>query len=197
MLARFCFAKSAVLLLACPLLAALLVMGGCNEPAGDTRVDPAKLAAATSAITLAEEPKDPVTPLDLREQEGGFTSGEVVLVGQVGGVANPWKETEPNFPYKKGEATFFLVDPGAAAAHADHTSGDPDHDETCPFCASHAGDNVPAIAVVTFADESGKPRPYGAELLGIGKDQIVVVKGQAQLAGEVMIVEADGIYIRD
>lgn len=169
-----------------------LVALGCKPPAA---LDPEAIAKHKGAVMLAEEPTGAVTPVDLRDEE--FQKGEVVLVGQVGGVANPWKQAEPAFPFKAGEATFFLVDPGVAAAYADHASDDPDHDENCPFCARGAKENADAIAIVTFTDAAGKPIRAGAEqMLGLAEGDVVVVRGPAKLVGELLIVEAKGIYIR-
>ncbi|MEM9185010.1 MAG: hypothetical protein AAGB00_00770 [Planctomycetota bacterium] len=182
-----------------------LAAPGCGTASSPGAPDSAAIAEYRQSLLLAEEPAGPVTPVDLREQEDGFTGGNIVLVGQIGGVANPWKESEPDFPWKADEATFFLVDPGAAAAYADHAGGDPDHAETCAFCASHADDNLQAIAVVTFNDAAGKPIPLGvADLLGLRRDAVVVVRGEAQMlpsvkAGEpaTLAVVADGVYLRE
>lgn len=166
---------------------------GCGPTAAT--VDPAAVAVYRSTLLLGEEPAGAMTPLDLREAEE--KPGEVVLVGQIGGVANPWKESEPNFPWKAGEATFFLVDPGTAASFADHAGDDPDHAENCPFCARAAKDNAESIAVVTFADDAGKPIAIGAsDLLGVEPNATVVVRGVPRLAGGLLIVEANGVYIR-
>lgn len=184
MLARFAFF---------PALAVVFLVAGCEQQ--QAGLDPAQLAEHRKAILLAEEPEGAVTPLDLRE--GDFTEGEVVLVGQIGGIANPYGDIEPAFPWKAGEATLFLVDPGTAAAHAEHTS-DPDHAADCPFCAAHAGDNANSVAVVSFTEADGKPIHAGAQqLLEVDQDAVVVVKGNAKLVGELLIVDATGLYVRE
>ncbi|MEM6799643.1 MAG: hypothetical protein AAF589_09025 [Planctomycetota bacterium] len=188
------------------LLSLLLIAAiGCQD-AKAPAIDAALLTAVRERVLLAEEPTTPaiLTPEELREQ---LTAGEeanaeanstVCVVGQIGGVPNPWKEAEPNFPWRQGEATFFLVDPAAAAEFADHSKDDPDHAKTCPFCAGNAGDNADSVAVVTLADDAGKSIALGAnELLSLDQDAVVVVQGRAKLAGELLIVEADGLYVRE
>ena len=135
---------------------------GCQDKAA---VDPAVIAEHRSRLLLAEEPEGALTPLGLREQEGGFSEGEVVLVGQIGGLPNPWKETETNFPWREGQAAFFLVDPAKAAEFADHSKGDPDHAESCPFCSRQAGNNATSIAAVALTDAAGKPIAIDARQL--------------------------------
>ncbi len=177
------------------LLTATLGCFGEKPQLGQATID-----AARAQLILAEEPTGAVTPLDLREQEGGFQPGHVVLVGQIGGVPNPWKGIETNFPWRSGEATFFLVDPGTAAEFADHSADDPDHAENCPFCARRAEDSANAVAVVTFLDQQGEPYAADAEqLLTLKKGATVVVSGLAKLVGETktLVVEADGLYLRE
>lgn len=173
------------------LTAAVLV--GCRET---KTVDPAVVEQARAEFLLAEEPTGAVTPAELREEEG-FTAGEVTLVGQIGGIPNPWKGIETDFPWRGGEASLFLVDPGTAGAFAEHSADDPDHAENCPFCSSNAGDNADAVAVVTFRGANGETIPVGAkELLALKDNAVVVVRGDARLDGDTLIVDAQGIYVR-
>ena len=122
---------------------------------------------------------------------------DVVLVGSVGGVPNPSDQSTPDFPFAKGQAIFFLVDPEFAAeaeAHA-HTHAE---GEECAFCAAHAADAAHAIAVVQFADEKGKPLAVDArDLFELKEKETVVVKGKAKAAANGMItVDATGLYVR-
>lgn len=174
----------------------LLWVSGCTTESGP---DPAVIANHQSRLVLAEEPADATTVLDLREQEGGFTEGEVVLVGRIGGLPNPWKESEPEFPWKKDEATLFLVDPATAAEFADHATEDDDHHENCPFCARAAENATGSIAAVTFTDEQGQPIAVGAkQLFDVNENDLVVIRGKSKmLPGDLVMVMADGIYVRE
>jgi hypothetical protein len=122
---------------------------------------------------------------------------EVAMVGQVGGLANPWEETQPEFPFSTHYAVFFLADPQAVAEHAEsghvHAPG-----EECAFCASHAEENSELFAMVRLVDENGKVIPVDVrEMFDVTENDTVVVKGSAQiLEGGMMIVKASGIYVR-
>ena len=160
-------------------------------------VDPAVLSGHRDRLVLDEDLENAQTPAELREQEGGFDEGPVVLVGQIGGLPNPLDEGAPDFPWQRGEATFFLVDPATAAEFADHSQDDPDHAENCPFCARAAEGHTDAIAVVTFHQANGKPIAIGADqLFSLAKNDVVVVRGQGKVQGKLLTVVADGIYVR-
>lgn len=122
---------------------------------------------------------------------------EVVMVGIVGGVANPYSQTRPDFPFVKGEAVVFLADPAFVAEQGTEHQHAPG--EECAFCAAHAADAAEAVAMVRFVDESGRPIKTDArELLGVKPGQTVVVTGVAKvLPGEVLGVDARGLYVRE
>ena len=122
---------------------------------------------------------------------------DVILVGSVGGVPNPSAEATPDFPFAKGKAIFFLVDPEVAAEAEEHAHTHAEGEE-CAFCAAHAADSAHAIAVVQFADEKGNALPVDArELFELKEKETVVVKGKAKANGNGMItVDATGLYVR-
>lgn len=122
---------------------------------------------------------------------------DVILVGSVGGVPNPSDQSTPDFPFAKGQAIFFLVDPEVAAEAEEHAHTHAEGEE-CAFCAAHAADSAHAIAVVQFADEKGKPLPVDArELFELKEKETVVVKGKAKATANGMItVDATGLYVR-
>ena len=117
------------------MLGVSLLAVGCN------RVQ-AEMAAARAQFLLAEEPADAQGVLDLRD---AGTTGDVVVVGRVGGVSQPWS---------KGQALFIISDPTAF--------GDDEHvctDDGCPFCANKKQAENEAIAVVQFVDAQGFSHP--------------------------------------
>ncbi len=122
---------------------------------------------------------------------------EVAMVGQVGGLANPWEETQPEFPFASRYAIFFLADPQAVAEHAEeghaHAPG-----EECAFCAAHAEENSELFAMVRLVDENGKPLPVDVrELFDVKENDTVVVQGTAQVVeGGMLVVKATGVYVR-
>lgn len=122
---------------------------------------------------------------------------EVAMVGQVGGLANPWEETQPEFPFATHFAVFFLADPQAVAEHAEeghvHAPG-----EECAFCAAHAEENSELFAMVRLVDDAGKVLPLDVrEFFQVKEGDTVVVKGSAQIVeGGMLVVKASGLYVR-
>ncbi len=122
---------------------------------------------------------------------------EVVLVGKIGGLANPWQETQPDFPFATNQAAFFLSDPQAVVENEEsghsHAPG-----EECAFCEAHAADNSELLAMVRFVDEKGGVlRMDVRELFEVSANDTVVVRGSARVvAGGMMVVDATGLYVR-
>jgi hypothetical protein len=122
---------------------------------------------------------------------------EVAMVGQVGGLTNPWEETQPEFPFATHFAVFFLADPQAIAEHAEeghvHAPG-----EECAFCAAHAEENSDQFAMVRLVDDNGKVLPLDVrEFFDVKSGDTVVVKGTAQIVeGGMLVVKASGLYVR-
>ena len=122
---------------------------------------------------------------------------EVVVVGRIGGLTNPWKSTQPDFPFEKNKAKFFLADPGAVAgAEASGHSHAPG--EECPICAAHAKDTTEMLAVVQFVDKKGNVLPIDCrKLFDVKVKDTVVVRGKARVtAGGILSLDATGIYVR-
>jgi hypothetical protein len=122
---------------------------------------------------------------------------DVVLVGSVGGVANPSDQSHPEFPFAKGKAIFFLADPAAVAEMEEHEHKHAPGEE-CAFCAAHAGESAHMLAVIQFNDEKGKTIPVDArELFELKEKETVVVRGKAKVdPSGMLIVDADGLYVR-
>lgn len=122
---------------------------------------------------------------------------DVLMVGSVGGLANPWEETQPHYPFAAQQAVFFLADMGEVAeldAHGHtHAPG-----EECAFCAAHAAEASAMLAMVRFTDENGKVLPIEAsDLFDLKEKDTVVIRGTARIIdGGMMIVDATGLYVR-
>lgn len=133
----------------------------------------------------AVEPAEPTGPQD------------VVMVGQIGGLANPWEASQPEFPFSKNETLFFLADLGAIAeletSGHNHAPG-----EECSFCAAHADDNSTLLAMVRFLGKDGAVLHVDArQLFDVKETDTVVVQGWARIVeGGMMVVDATGLYIR-
>jgi hypothetical protein len=122
---------------------------------------------------------------------------DVVLVGSVGGVANPSDQSHPEFPFAKGKAIFFLADPAAVAEMEEHEHKHAPGEE-CAFCAAHAGESAHMLAVIQFNDEQGKTIPVDArELFELKEKETVVVRGKAKVdPSGMLVVDATGLYVR-
>ncbi|MEO2048777.1 MAG: hypothetical protein ABGX16_19650 [Pirellulales bacterium] len=136
-------------------------------------------------------------PSQSTESVGPAGPIEVVVVGKIGGLANPWQQTEPDFPFVKDAAKFFLADPAAVAEQqADghqHAPG-----EECVFCAAHAQDTSTLLAIVQFKDKQGQILRHDVrKWLALNSNETVVVHGQARIiAGGLLVIDADGLYVR-
>lgn len=184
---------------------ALLV--GCAE--GPVKQDPEVVAALRERFVLEVEPADALTALDWRDQQVEDAAvvpavsepsedGRITLVGQIGGMPNPFADgMEQDFPWKAGVASFFLVDPATAAGFEEHASeaGD-DHAADCPFCAREAATKLPALAAVTFSEDGKHVRIDARELFGLEAGDLVVVRGMPSQVGDLLTIEADGLFVR-
>ena len=166
--------------------------------------EPADIAAQRSRLQLASVPQEPSSVLATlqqlkgeKSQTGDSASQEVTVVGQVGGMPNPFAETHPDFPFFAGQASFFLLDSKIAnqfAHHAKHHGGS----HNCAFCQRLAAKSAHTIAVVNFVDENGEILKIDSrELLGLEENQRIIIRGRAELLGGTMLViHADGAHIR-
>ena len=122
---------------------------------------------------------------------------EVVMLGNIGGLANPWADTHREYPFAKTKAVIYLADPEAVIENEEaghkHAPG-----EECAFCAAHAADKADKLAIVQFVDEKGKVLPTDArQLFDVKEQDSVVVSGKARVtAGGILVVEARGLYVR-
>jgi hypothetical protein len=181
----------------CAAVLALVSSGHCFA-AGNSEI-----AAHQARLQIPEAPKDPQGVLTVqkelaatKKQTAPTGPREFVVVGQIGGMPNVWPETHPDFPWYKGQASFFLVDTKVAAQFATHAKKHGGN-HNCSVCQSLARKNASAIAVVNLTDEQGKILRIDArELLGLEENATVVVRGKAKLmGGRLLVIDADGIHL--
>jgi hypothetical protein len=162
-----------------------------------------EIEAHRSRLQLSEAPKAAEGVLAVqkklvaaKKQAAASPSQEVVVVGQIGGMPNVWPETHPDFPWYKGQASFFLVDSKIAAHFASHAKKHGGN-HNCSFCQSLARKNASAIAVVNLTDEQGKTLGIDTrELMDLRENTTVVVRGKAKLlGGRLLVIDADGVHV--
>ncbi len=151
---------------------------------GCTSQDP-RTESLRKKFVLAAEPSGAKTIADSREQVG--ERPEVVVVGRIsGGDVEPWAD---------GQAAFMIAEAlPADDGHANAAGHDP---TTCPFCRRRAA-KANATALVQFHGDDGKLLDIDArKLLGVAKDQTVVVQGQGSVNDlGVLVIAANGIHVR-
>ena len=172
------------------LVTALLVciFSGCQEQQTVRSYDPAVLAKAREKFLLAQEPNGVEGVLDVQEE---YTEPrDVVLVGQIGGVANPWSP---------GKAAFILADPITlsefTASGSEHVCDDPG----CKFCQRQKISKLKeGLAAVEFRAADGRVVPIDArQLFSLSDSQMVVVRGKIEVNDlGCLVVAADGLYVR-
>ena len=186
---------------------AALTIGWLVAAPGESRLfaaDPQQSAAARQQWTMAEPPPKAADVLDVRrslnakkQPDGSANLAEVTVTGQIGGMPNPWTETHPDFPWYRGQASFFLLDSKVASQFARHAKSHGGH-ANCSFCQQLAAKNAHAVAVVNFVDAQGKVLKTDArELLALRENQKVVIRGKAQLlGGSFVVITAEAIHAR-
>jgi hypothetical protein len=166
-------------------------------------VELGEIEAHRARLQLTEAPKGAEGVLAVqkklvaaKKQAAASPTHEVVVAGQIGGMPNVWPETHPDFPWYKGQASFFLVDSKIAAHFAFHAKQHGGN-HNCSFCQSLARKNANAIAVVNLTDEQGKTlRIDTRELMELKENTTVVVRGKAKLlGGRLLVIDADGVHV--
>ncbi len=168
------------------MLGAALAASGCTQNGAqldDTAGQSSTPSIDGSAYVLSTEPDgaEPVRAVREQSQDGD----DVVLVGRIGGRANPWIE---------GRAAFSIVDPSLKACS--DILGD-----ACPkpwdYCCEM--DRLPSsTALIKFVDdEGGLLRADARKLLNLSALQTVVVSGKAKRdeSGNLTVLAA-GIFVR-
>jgi len=130
---------------------------------------------------LLDEPAGAIGVLELSETIEG--EQDVVIVGQIGGVTDPWSP---------GLANFVMADPVAIIEGEGHPESC-----DCPFCKKTA-EQAEGLALVEFLNKHGEVLRVDAQkLFDIEKDLMVVVRGRARMddLGH-LVVAARGLYVR-
>lgn len=163
----------------------LFIFAGCSKDAMTTGPSTSSTTATVdgSRFLLNEEPEGATGVIKVREE--AKDGDEVVLVGRIGGSANPWIG---------GRAAFSIVDDSLKAC-----SDIPGDQCSKPWDYCCETDKLPSsMALVKVVDGSGSPvKADTKQLLDVKELSTVVIKGKAQRdnAGNLTVL-ADGVYVK-
>ncbi len=164
-------------------------LSGCGEStdsqviAASTTTTARKVEIDSSHFLLEEEPTGAVGVIAARESaEDGKP---LVLVGRIGGAANPWID---------GRAAFTLLDASMSVVSEGEDSGE---SELCmgDCCAT---ERLECTTLVKVVDAQGKLVPADSrKLLGLNVSDMVVIQGNAKRdkSGNFVML-ATGVFIR-
>jgi hypothetical protein len=142
------------------------------------------LSVDGSGFLLSEEPDGAIGVITAREE--AKDGDPIVIVGRIGGAANPWIE---------GRAAFMLLDASMTlvANRTDSAESEICLDDCC------ATERAASTTLVKFVDQSGRVVAADArQLLGVSADDMVVVRGTVSKdENGNFVVLADGVHIRE
>jgi len=175
--------RPALLIVIASMLSTAGVGCGRNSSAG---VDPQAVTTVSidaSKYMLAEEPDGAVGVIAARDSA---QDGEaIVVVGRIGGAANPWIE---------GRAAFMLLDASMliVADGTDSADGEICMDDCC------AVERSASTTLVKIVDERGQVLTVDTrQLLGVAANDMVVIRGRVSKdASGNFVVLADGVHVR-
>ena len=145
-------------------------------------------SAAGVAYVLPEEPAQSTGVIALKSSitSGSAGSGEVALIGRVGGgQVETWDESR---------AAFVVRDMSLKMESHDHGG---DHDN-CKFCQADKAKEIEAMAQVQIVDDRGNVVSTDARtLLGLKENHIVVAQGKGEVddVGN-FVFSATKVYVR-
>ena len=159
------------------------IASGCGETPTSPDLALTQVSIDGSKYLLAEEPEDAVGVIEARESA---TDGEpIVIVGRIGGAANPWIE---------GRAAFTMIDASklVVADGEDNDEGELCMDDCC------AEERAGCTTLVKILGADGKLVAADArKLLGVTDSDMVVVRGKVSKdeSGN-FVVLSDGVHVR-
>ena len=163
---------------------AVIAITGCGSSSpSEQAISVTPVAVDGSKFILAEEPEDAIGVIDARESaEDG---APIVVVGRIGGAANPWID---------GRAAFTMIDASKALV------SEGEDDEEGELCTGDccATERAGCTTLVKVVDADGKlVAADSRQLLGVAENDMIVVRGKAQKdeSGN-FVVLAEGVYVR-
>jgi hypothetical protein len=143
-----------------------------------------QFAAVRKVVLLAEKPSELQSFAEAKEHVADKPT--VTIRGKI--AAGDFDPFEAN-------KSIFTITELPAESH----EGEPGHDaDNCPFCKRRAKDAP--MALVRISDEQGNLFPFSAaNILGLRKDQVVIVQGQAEYKSDLDLftIDAKKLFIQE
>ena len=166
-------------------LSALVASTGCGSASGTASSEPSPAANIDGTqYTLSDEPDGAVGVIAARESSKD--GDPLVLVGRIGGAANPWIDGRAAFTLL--DASMSVVAEGEDSAEGELCMGD--------CCAT---ERLECTTLVKVVDAQGQLVPVDSrKLFGLKESDMVVVKGTAKKdkSGNFVML-ANGVFIRN
>lgn len=143
-----------------------------------------QFAAVRKVVLATEKPSELQTFAEAKERLADKPS--ITIRGKI---------AAGDFDPFEGNKSIFTITEIPADSH----DGEPGHDaDNCPFCKRRAKDAP--MALVRLLDEQGNLFPFSAaKILGLKKDQVVIVQGNAEYKPdlELFTVDAKKLFLQD
>jgi hypothetical protein len=143
-----------------------------------------QFAAVRKVVLLTEKPSELQSFAEAKEHVADNPS--VTIRGKI--AAGDFDPFEAN-------KSIFTITEIPAESH----EGEPGHDaDNCPFCKRRAKDAP--MALVRVSDEQGNLFPFSAaNILGLRKDQVVIVQGKAEYKSDLDLftIDAKKLFIQE
>ncbi|MCC9601712.1 hypothetical protein LOC67_14225 [Stieleria sp. JC731] len=155
---------------------------GCNESSPKAESGQSRSEASMPELVLSSAPDGDVqTPTEIKD--AALESTEVIIAGKI--------DAGDSDPFQPNQVAFMI----SQLPDEDHTGGDPDHADNCPFCKRTLA-NAPK-AIIQFRDADGNVLSGDArQALGLMKGDVVVVAGTATFNADIdsVMVDASSLY---
>jgi hypothetical protein len=166
------------------MLLAVTVAGAGTGIVGCGSSESTQFGAVRKVVLLTEKPAELHTFAEAKEHVADKPS--VTIRGKI--AAGDFDPFEAN-------KSIFTITEISDESH----EGEPGHDaDNCPFCKRRAKDAP--MALVRVSDEQGNLFPFSAaNILGLRKDQVVIVQGKAEYKSDLDLftIDAKKIFIQE
>jgi hypothetical protein len=163
------------------LVAVVVQLAGCGKAGTSVQAIDTKLQ---QQLFVDQQPSDvsslKATYASFTEQDAESTDREVTVAGRIYALEMS--------PFDAKESVFTILELPKAVAHKHDNPSD------CPFCLREIRNSK--LAIVRIVNSSGKTYPQPADtLVGLKKNQDVVVKGKAKQVGDTLLIQCENLHV--